>query len=231
LIDLELGRWEYYRRRATAYAHLGQWQKASLDYTEALALQPDNPWLVYEYAGVQLMCGDTEGYRQSCRRLLERWGETTNPGIAGIAARTLVLLPDRDQNAARSVGLATKGEALRPKDRWYPWYLHVLGTAYYRAGQYEQAIHRLEECLNAHPNWKERGLNWLVLAMAYQRQDKTDEARQALDKAVQWGDQLAQNQPPGAQHALHVRVMDWLEYNILRREAEAQIKGNPASQK
>jgi Flp pilus assembly protein TadD len=108
--------------------------------------------------------------------------------------------------------------------------VHTLGAAHYRAGQYELAIRRLNECLNAHPRWCP-GLNWLVLAMAYQRQGKTEEARQALDKALRWGDQLAQNQPPGARNAIQVHVHDWLAYNLLRREAVAQIKGNPASQK
>lgn len=124
------------------------------------------------------------------------------------------------QDAARSVELAAKAVAAEPKNAWF---VHSLGAAHYRAGQYEQAIRRLNECLNAHPKWCP-GLNWLMLAMAYQRQGRMDEARQALDKALRWGDQLAQNQPPGAPNAIRVHVHDWLAYNILRREAEAQIK-------
>jgi Flp pilus assembly protein TadD len=166
------------------------------------------------------MSGDTEKYREVCGPLLERFGQTTDAATGYAVARTLVLVPDAGPPPARVVELAARGVAAEPQ---YAHQLHTLGLAHYRAGQYDQAIRRLHECLNAHPAWVP-GLNWLVLAMAYHRQGKADEARQWLDKALRWGNQLAQNQPPGAANAIQLHVHDWLAYNILRREALAQIK-------
>jgi Flp pilus assembly protein TadD len=227
LIQFQPDHSRHYALRAYAYAQLGQWQKARADYAKVAVLEPNNIWAAYEQAGVLLLCGDAEGYRRVCARLLQRVGQTTDPGSAYLVARALVLAPNGGPHAARSVELAAKAVAAEPKN---PWHVHALALAHYRAGQYEQAIRRLNECLNAHPGWC-AGLNWLVLAMAYQRQGKMDEARQWLDKALRWGDQLAQNQPPGAANAIQLHVHDWLAYNILRREAEVLIRGNAASPK
>jgi Flp pilus assembly protein TadD len=227
LIKFQPDHSHHYAARGYAYAQLGQWQKARPDYAEVAVREPNNTYAAYEHAGILLMCDHTEEYRRFCGPLFQRFGQTTHAETAYAVARTLVLVPDAGPPPARAVELAAKGVAAAPKDAKQ---LHTLGLAHYRAGQYEQAIRRLNECLNAHPKWC-AGLNWLVLAMAYQHQGKTDEARQALDKALRWGDQLAQNQPPGAPNAIQVYVHDWLAHNILRREAEAHIKGNPASQK
>jgi Flp pilus assembly protein TadD len=228
LMDLQPEPGRLHARRARAYGQLGLWQKATRDYTKATATAPNDSWLAQEHAGVLLLCGDTEGYRRFCALLLQRFGRTTDPRKAYAVARTLLLVPGAGPDAARAAELAAKAVAADPK---VPFYLHTLGLAHYRAGQYEPASRRLHECLKAHPWWAP-GVNWLVLALAYQRQGKADEARQCLDKALRWSDRLAQNLPPGAANAVHLHMHDWLAYHLLRREAEARIKGsNPTSKK
>jgi hypothetical protein len=74
-------------------------------------------------------------------------------------------------------------------------------------------------------------LNWLVLAMAHQRLGHGEQARNWFDKAVQWrkdhtlqgSDKKEFLSPPG----LH--PSDWLELNVLIREAEALMK-TPSTQ-
>jgi len=66
-------------------------------------------------------------------------------------------------------------------------------------------------------------LNWLWLALAYQKQGKAAEARRWLDKAANWLDQQ------GGQMPLETTLMgahrhNWLEAHVLRLEAEALIQ-------
>jgi tetratricopeptide (TPR) repeat protein len=220
LIDLQPGQGQLHGRRGRAYAQLGLWQKAARDYAKATALEPNNIWWAHEHAGIRLMCGDTEGYRQTCARLFQRFGQTTDPTTAYLVARTFVLAPSGGPDAAKAVELAARAVAGEPTHRWN-W--HTLGAAYYRAGEFEQVIRRLHQALAA----KARAdpLDWLVLAMAYQRQGNADEARKWLDKAVLSSNRLAQNMPPGAPNAIQLHLHDWTAYHLLRREAEALING------
>jgi hypothetical protein len=66
-------------------------------------------------------------------------------------------------------------------------------------------------------------LNWLWLALAYQKQGKAAEARRWLDKAANWLDQQGGRMP------LDVNLMgthrhNWLEVHVLRQEAEALLR-------
>jgi Flp pilus assembly protein TadD len=220
LIKFQPDHSHHYTVRGRAHAQLGQWQKARADYARVAGVEQE--YAGQEYAGILLLCDATREHRQYCEELFQRFGQTTDAAAAHAVARTLVMVPHPVCPPHRAVELADMDKPGQPKKK-NPYQLHTLGLAHYRAGQYEQAIRRLNECLNGHPRWC-AGLNWLVLAMAYQRLGKTGEARQALDKALRWGDQLAQNQPPGAPNAIRVEVHNWLAYNILRREAEAQLE-------
>jgi hypothetical protein len=72
-------------------------------------------------------------------------------------------------------------------------------------------------------------VNWLWLALANQRLGKTDEARRWLNKAQTWLDQYSQGIPPDAEQKLGLHLHNWLESNVLRREAEAMIPGATAT--
>ena len=71
-------------------------------------------------------------------------------------------------------------------------------------------------------------VNWLVLAMAHQQQGQATEAAQWLDKATAWFNKATPKQP-GAPVTLS--AADWLEAQVLRREAEALVKKKAASNK
>src|SRR5262249_33653331 len=62
--------------RGRGHAIRSDWAKAAACYTEALFLDPpldSRAW--FEYACLQLLTGDEEGYRRTCRQLLERYGK------------------------------------------------------------------------------------------------------------------------------------------------------------
>jgi tetratricopeptide (TPR) repeat protein len=109
--------------------------------------------------------------------------------------------------------------------------VHLLGLAYYRAGQDQKAIEWLNKGLKVDPDWRLPGgqlqvLGWLVLAMAHDRLGQADEARKHFDKAEQGLKENTRNQldkgtrfaPPGWPWR------DWLLVQLSRREAEDVLK-------
>jgi tetratricopeptide (TPR) repeat protein len=105
-------------------------------------------------------------------------------------------------------------------------YLHTLGLAHYRAGQFDKAIEQLHHSLKG--NWKAHAANWLVLAMAHQRLGHADEARNWFDMAVQWIDDTdlgALRDAVDGLRSLHPH--DSLACMVLRREAETLLGLQP----
>jgi hypothetical protein len=66
-------------------------------------------------------------------------------------------------------------------------------------------------------------LNWLWLAIAHQRLGEHDEARRRLDQAATWLDSLGDGMPANAESMLKLHLHNWLEANVLRKEAEMAI--------
>jgi hypothetical protein len=67
-------------------------------------------------------------------------------------------------------------------------------------------------------------LNWLWLTLAQKRLGKAEEARRWLNKAQTWLDQYPDGLPASAEEELGLDLHNWLEANVLRREAEALIQ-------
>ena len=136
-----------------------------------------------------------------------------------MAARILALAPHDSAAPARAVQWAVKGVAARPGEACCH---HTLAVAQYRARQFEAAEQSCRQSLKL--AWGGHVLNWLVLAMVHQRLGHDDQARQWLNKAVQWIDQAAPRQPSGTRPILPVPSWtDRLEVLLLRREAEALL--------
>src|SRR5262249_38372516 len=66
-------------------------------------------------------------------------------------------------------------------------------------------------------------LNWVWLALAYQRLGKPDEALRWLDRANRWLDQLGDEMPINADR-LGLHLHNWLEAHLLRKEAAALLR-------
>jgi len=104
------------------------------------------------------------------------------------------------------------------------WYLHTLGLAYYRAGQFAEAIQRLEESNAGDGDEAGKMQNRLVLAMAHHRLGDAAQSRALLDEVGRWWKGVEVTKTDGA---VAVPVTDWLSLQLLRREAEAVILYDP----
>ena len=180
------------------------------------------PELMAGYAPVLLMAGDMVTYSQHCARVFEEFGDTNEPRTAYLVARICALAPDAGPDPAKLVQLAERAVQAETT----PYYLHTLGLAQYRAGNFDKAIEQLDKSIAG--NWSGNAANWLVLAMAHHRLGHADEARRWFDKAVQWIDAADLEAPKDSVVGLRsLHPHDALACLVLRREAETLLRLQP----
>jgi uncharacterized protein (TIGR03067 family) len=198
-----------YLIRSNTHAMLRQWDDAAADYVKAAALVPNirKTSVSFSEACRLLGTGDREGYRQLCAQMVKLSGEVFAADERHHIARMCVLAPDSGTDPAEAVRLAQRALENFPQT---PWYLHDLGLAHYRAGQFALAIEALQKSNTTTTRWNSNANNWLVLAMAHHRLGHADEAHWWLD--------FARQSPLPYQHPHEA-----MAYQLLRREAEALI--------
>jgi tetratricopeptide (TPR) repeat protein len=218
--------WE---QRGELYASLGLWELAAADLTRAAKLKEPatgSRWLILALARAYV--GDLPGYRAVCVRMGERLQGTTVHHFTMDLVRTNAWIPGSPLGPARQVELAEAIVAVKPRVYWF---LHALGIAHYRAGQYEPAIQRLKESVELEANWS--GMNYPFLAMAYHRLGRHDEARRALDEAEQALNRWAQARyesgrdywaiTKGATAYWPIWCWDWMACQMFYREARSVL--------
>ncbi len=210
-----------YDRRAYVHASLGQWQECAADFAKALELKPKFLELLVVHAGSLLMAGDNAGYEKACADAIKRLGDLPGHRNRYLAAKVCLLATNDAAEPAHLISLAEQAVAGDRKAE----YLHLLGLAYCRAGRHDKAIKTLHEAINAEPTWKGCVTNWLVLAMAHQRLDDSDEAHQWLRKAETWVETTLADRPFTAR-GYYLHPHDWLACHLLLREAKAVIGEN-----
>jgi hypothetical protein len=143
-----------------------------------------------------------------------------------------VLAPTSRTDALHAAGLAERAlQGKLPNDDWRAGALHVLGTACYRAGEFDGAAEHLSESLRMAPDWIGTYLNWPVLAMAHHRLGDETEAQRWLDKSrahLEQGKREIAREP--IDFPKHLSPGDWLEFLVLHDEAEtlcAPTKAGP----
>jgi tetratricopeptide (TPR) repeat protein len=198
------------------YARLSQWAKAAPHYAGVIESRPVKDD-TFEHACLRLLVDDRAGYQRFCKKLAARVGETRDPFTAFVLARICGLAPGAVADPERAVGWGKQAVASSPRTAWY---LHALALAHLRAGQHRQAIKQFKASLQE--NWEGvHVLNELGLALAYQKLGETKNARDWLDKAVK---SLKSLKPASEKKPVTIPATDWLEAEVLRREAEGLIK-------
>jgi tetratricopeptide (TPR) repeat protein len=207
------------------YASRGLWDEALVVYAKVFAKQPPkDTGIWHRYASLLAVTGDQAGLRRLVKDMQIQFGDSSIAYHQFELARAGLLLVPKAADAGLQLKQAQKAVSLSPR---IPWLLYTLGTANYRAGNYKEAVRRLQESIDAGPNWFAVGLDWFVLAMAYHHLDQPKEAKFWLDKAVDWMDRsLTGATTPLVQQ----QWQDWTECQLLRREAESLIKGRPNSE-
>jgi len=207
--------------RARHHLLRGRWPTAAEHYAKALNNSPAaDPH--FEMGCARLLAGDADGYRRLCADLARRAGEKPTPSEAFVLARTCAIGGASGVDPAAAVRWGEAAVAARRS----AWYLSALGMAHYRAGQYEQAVARLEESNRLGWNQVADAQNWLLLAMCHHRLGDRERAGEALSRAVELTRLASPNVAGGPARAL---PPDWAGIELLRREAEALVPVGPVT--
>jgi tetratricopeptide (TPR) repeat protein len=231
--------------RGELYAEHGRWKEAVADFCRWQEVADDHlgpgssgwEYLVQggegldaaeEYACLLLLSGDQEGYRKACASLAERFanGKETKPRGYLQLSRLASLTPDAVPDPTLLVRWAETGRNANISGD-FAENLQTMGLAHYRAGHFEEAVRWCRDSLKeSHEDAPGRQLNCLVLALAHHRLQHLEEARKWLDKATDWLDEVNARRPKEEAEFLppdETYVSRWMEYLILRREAEALL--------
>jgi serine/threonine-protein kinase len=204
-----------------ARAHVGrrEWKNAVACYAEGFGLEPtDDGDLWFEYAAVQLLSGDPEGYRRACAHVLARC-QPAGPMHPYLVARACTLAPDTADDPELP-GRLSQNELERSPAAF--WSLTEQGALKVRAGQFQDAVLPLHRSLAVDGRPGRAVLNWLWLAVAHHRRGNAAEARLWLGKAAQWLDQQGDRMPLDTRDlGLHRHA--WLEAHVLRTEVEGLL--------
>src|SRR5262249_13695372 len=141
LIELNPKDWRRWADRGLLHALLGQWDKAAADTGKAIDLWRTDDILWMRHAVFLLRVGDIKGYRQACKEMIERFGQTKHPIVAHRVAWTCLLLPDAVSDQKLLMTLAKRSVDGAPGN---PWCRITLGIALYRADRFEQAVKKLQ---------------------------------------------------------------------------------------
>jgi hypothetical protein len=207
------------RRLAMEHACKGDWKAAAAAYAKVSGVQPVvDGELGFEYAAVLLLSGDQAGYRKACAEMLQRSGSLKVRPYH--VARVCSLAADSVEDA----GLPAKKAATELQQHGQAfWSLTEQGALAYRAGRYNEAATLLEQSLKADDKPARAVLNWLWLALVEHRRGKQPQARVWLDKATKWIEKYPKGIPVAPDEATGLHLHNWLEAQVLRREAEALL--------
>jgi eukaryotic-like serine/threonine-protein kinase len=186
--------------------------------------------------------GDMDTYNQFREWALSRFGDASRPAIAQQVLQSVLLLPADQDFIGRLAHVkelleqpAYDRSRLKPgwETEFAAWRAWSLSLLEYRTGDFEQAI-----------LWGEMALSYRapkealpasihpVLAMAHHSLGHTDAARTELEKARElihhaFTPNLAPAYEPAGSYQGY--WWDWVQAEILFREAEALIEGHPGS--
>lgn len=197
---------------AKLLAPRGRLEEVRVIWGEFLNRNPPEyaPW--YGYAQLCLFLGHEGVYRQTCKALLDRFGNSDDWVIAERTSLACLLLPASGDELQRAVDLADRAVAAGEKAAGpgSPYLGFLKGLAEHRLGRPERAIPLLRESA---PRLPDRAGPSLVLAMALSRSGYAKEARKTLAAAIRdyrWDKSWADH------------TSGWVSH-VLRREAERII--------
>jgi tetratricopeptide (TPR) repeat protein len=169
---------------ADSYQALGRWDEALAAYCRVIALTPDlhPPW---NYAAsLWARTSDRAGYREHCRRMLDRFGRTTDPMMAEQTAKACLILPLGGPEQEAACDLADRAVAMAEGHWVRPWAESTRGLAAYRRAQFADAVAWTDRCLARGPgDWNRDLPAHLVRAMAMVRLGRLGEADAARARA------------------------------------------------
>jgi tetratricopeptide (TPR) repeat protein len=195
-----------------------QMAEAYRNYVELTPASGLNAGLLRDLALASLLAGDEDGYRRTCQRMAERWGETQSPGHLQVLASTCVANEQSPVADARVLQWAEKAVRGMPHSAEVH---RTAGLGYYRLGQLHKAIACFEKAnlLDGGPH----SATAFCLALAHQRLGNPRESRRYYDFAVALHQSRRPDPPDVPSRARDLGYL--LQCELLSRQARALLEG------
>ena len=202
----------------------GRWEQAAADLAAAIEHNPADPELWHWLAAVQVQRSQIEAYRAQCRKSLERFASTTNPGTANQIAKDCLIRADSGADLARVAALADLAVTEGRQSIYLPYFQFCKGLAEYRQARFTSAADWMEVVLtNRMGVLSLDTAATMVLAMAEYRSGHREQARASLAK----GSEIEERLPRLESGDLGEDWNNWIIAHALSREAKALIEGQP----
>lgn len=220
-----------YHELGSTCARRGQWARSAVAFEHCLELKPNDDRYWYRCALLRLQTGDIEGYRDACREMLGRFGQTQQAELAARAAGICALAPDAIGDPEGVARWAERAVTDGKTHRYYPYFVLTRGLAEYRAGRLAAAAESLKHLsprVGGSPFAHFDATTFAVLALVDHRLGRDAEARAAAANARAI---LADKMPdPGKGQHFGDDWIEWLHCQHVCREAEALLAraGPPA---
>jgi serine/threonine protein kinase/Flp pilus assembly protein TadD len=214
-----------YVARAESFGYHGDFEKAGADLAHALRLRPDTDnGMTWQYHAV--VCAylkDTPGYLKACEDVARVLEPSERDEAIRLVPMVCVLAPGALGDPERVLRLARR--RMERSQTASLWNHHVLGLALYRAGHHQEAIDVVARRLNVDAQFSIHGSNLMLLAMAHYKLGHTEEARDHLQKGLEWADERVKNKREEGRYApTQIDWWDWLKFQLLQREARELMK-------
>ena len=197
-------------------ARMGRWPLAIKHYSRSVADDPTNH-LAYDCLATLLVwTGDLEGYQRLRQRILRRFGATTDPTVAEVLTRACLLVPPAPADLPAIVKIASANPARETASGSDLSSTLVAGLQEYRLGHFAAAAQLLQPVAAQESDAAHAVQAAMVLAMAQQQLQRTDDARASLARGLKLAGDNGPN--PGSP--------DWnerLTAQILMREAKSTV--------
>jgi Flp pilus assembly protein TadD len=212
--------------RSLLYNVVGMWDAAGADLKRSFQLLPPGEvshW--FSLAALPLAAGDDAGYQRTCVEAERLFGAFGGPRNSYWVAAACTLGPDACVDPEYSIHLAERALASNPQSQEY---LSLLGRAHYRAGQWEQAMHRLQQHTAQDTGW-DSSEAWPVLAMTCHRLGRDEEARYWLEKTRRSLDEITRviAQEPFSINTRFRGDFELIALYLLYREAQTLLEPQP----
>jgi tetratricopeptide (TPR) repeat protein len=207
--------------RGEFFARFTRWKEAAADLNRAIEALPDDHTTWHSLAPVLVQQGDQEAYREHCRKALERFGNTTDPGTAERMSKDSLILSSSGADLDLVGKLTDVAVSADPKDPTLPWFHASKAIAEYRRGNFAPAVDWAQRVLaKGGTNWNREIQVQMVVAMSQHQLKQFERAQASFAK----GREIADTKLPKIESGdLGPGWLDWIIAQALVREAKALL--------
>jgi tetratricopeptide (TPR) repeat protein len=207
-------------------AAAGRWEQAVPYFTRFADLGRGTDLQWRSLTALSLYLNDKETYRRRCQRMLELFGQSADPHVVSYVLAWGPLAGDSGMDPGLLLQQADRCLAGNENHGDYRWMVRTKALAEYRAGRVEQALEWLlkaEPLLHEEVFEGEKVVNFFFQSMAYQRLNRPEEAKAKYQQALRNMEKTF-----GGLDKYQAGKGDWSDWpwcQVVRREAEAVLKG------